>query len=92
MTLTDALANAARGRGPRKRPSSGWQSLTPTELEVAGLVAAGLSNPAVAAKLVVSPETVKTHVSHILDKLAARDRIQAVVLAYEAGVTEPGTR
>jgi DNA-binding NarL/FixJ family response regulator len=67
-------------------------ALTPREHEVLALMARGLSNSEIAGELIVGENTVKTHVSHVLDKLAARDRIQAVILAYEAGVTEPGTR
>jgi DNA-binding NarL/FixJ family response regulator len=67
-------------------------ALTSREHEVLALMARGLSNSEIAGELIVGENTVKTHVSHVLDKLAARDRIQAVILAYEAGVTEPGTR
>jgi DNA-binding NarL/FixJ family response regulator len=64
-------------------------TLTPRELEVLGRMAAGLSNSEIADELIVGDNTIKTHVSHILNKLGARDRIQAVILAYQAGVTDP---
>jgi DNA-binding NarL/FixJ family response regulator len=64
--------------------------LTEREREVMALVAAGLSNEEIAAKLVVSPATAKTHVSRAMVKLGARDRAQLVVFAYEAGLVRPG--
>ena len=68
----------------------GLASLTDREREVVTLVAAGLSNDEIGARLVVSPLTAKTHVSRAMTKLAARDRAQLVVIAYEHGLAEPG--
>ena len=84
---------ASRGRGNLPRPAAlapGVASLTEREREIVALVAAGLSNDEIAAELVVSPLTAKTHVSRAMIKLGARDRAQLVVLAYENGLAEPG--
>jgi DNA-binding CsgD family transcriptional regulator len=62
--------------GRRRRPSSGWNSLTPTELQVAELVGRGLTSPQIAARLYVSPRTVQTHISHSLRKLGLGSRVE----------------
>jgi DNA-binding NarL/FixJ family response regulator len=83
--LIERFADAA----PRQPPPA-LADLTPRELEVLRLVARGLSNAEIAAELVLSEHTAKTHVAHILDKLDLRDRVQAVVLAYESGIVRTG--
>jgi predicted ATPase/class 3 adenylate cyclase/DNA-binding CsgD family transcriptional regulator len=69
-----AVAYAQRARGERKRPTAGWESLTPTELNVVRLVASGLTNKEVGRELLMGAETVKTHLSHVYDKLGIRSR------------------
>jgi DNA-binding CsgD family transcriptional regulator len=74
----EAIAYAQRGRGQRKRPTSGWDSLTPTERDVVRLVSEGLGNKDIATRLFVSPRTVQTHLTHVYTKLGLSSRVQLV--------------
>ena len=76
LPIDEAIAYAQRGRGERKRPASGWKSLTPTELDVTRLVSEGLANKDIAARLFVSPRTVQTHLTHVYTKLGLTSRVQ----------------
>jgi predicted ATPase/class 3 adenylate cyclase/DNA-binding CsgD family transcriptional regulator len=76
LSVDDAVAYARRGRGERKRPSTGWTSLTPVERQVADLVAARLTNPQIAERMFVSRATVKSHLSHIYSKLEIASRME----------------
>jgi len=78
MSTEEGIAYAQRGRGERKRPTSGWESLTPTELDVVRLVSEGLANNDIATRLFVSPRTVQTHLTHVYTKLGLSSRVQLV--------------
>jgi DNA-binding CsgD family transcriptional regulator len=87
LSIEEAAAMARRGRGPRRRPAFGWPSLTPAERDVADLVARGLTNPEIAARLGVSAGTIKDHVSSALRKLGARTRAElAAAVSSRAGI------
>ena len=86
--LTEEFTSS--GRPARPDPATALRALSPRENEVFRLIARGWSNQQIASHLVVSETTVKTHVTRILTKLGLRDRVQVVVLAYEAGVIVPG--
>ena len=81
LSTEEAIIYAQRGRGQRKRPISGWGSLTPTERDVVRLVSEGLGNKDIATRLFVSPRTVQTHLTHVHTKLGLSSRVQ---LAQEA--------
>ena len=94
-TQAPAPAPAARGlpaypAGEESPPAGITRLLTERECEVLRLVAAGLSNAEIAERLFISPATAKTHVAHLLTKLDARDRVQLVIIAYQAGLVAPG--
>jgi DNA-binding NarL/FixJ family response regulator len=82
-----ARSRPAEAAAPPAPPAV--DELTPREREVLDLLARGLSNPEICAELVISEATAKTHVARILQKLALRDRIQAVIYAYETGLVRP---
>lgn len=86
MTLDEATGYARRGRGERRRPKAGWASLTPTELEVVGLVREGLDNASIAQRLFVSRSTVKYHLGQIFPKLGVTSRAQLAAEAARRGV------
>jgi DNA-binding CsgD family transcriptional regulator len=78
-----AVAYVRRARGSRKRPSGGWESLTPTELEVAHHAAAGLTNPEIGQRMFISRGTVKIHLSHVYAKLGVRNRSELTAQASQ---------
>lgn len=91
--ITRRLIQAfAAGPHPAATAPASLAMLTDREREVLTLIAAGLSNEEIAVRLVLSPATARTHVSRIMTKVAARDRAQLVVLAYESGLVQPGQR
>jgi predicted ATPase/DNA-binding CsgD family transcriptional regulator len=85
LALDAAVAYARRARTTRSRPSTGWASLTPTEVEVVGLATDGLTNPEIAARLFMSRNTVKTHLSHIYAKLGVTNRTELATAATARG-------
>ena len=87
LTLDDAVAFAARKGGGRKRPATGWASLTPAELEVVRLVGEGLRNEAIARRLFIAPGTVKVHLSHIFAKLGITSRAELAAQAAAQDLT-----
>jgi len=90
--ITRRLISEFAAQRPGPGAPAALAALTPRETQVLRLVAEGLSNQEIAARMVVSEETVKTHVSRVLSKLGLRDRTQAVVAAYESGLVVPRVR
>jgi predicted ATPase/class 3 adenylate cyclase/DNA-binding CsgD family transcriptional regulator len=88
MSLDEAVAYAQRSRGRRGRPAFGWDSLTPTEQDVVALVIDGCTNVEIAQRLLMSRETVKTHLSHVYAKLQVRTRAQLAALAAVRAVQQ----
>jgi DNA-binding NarL/FixJ family response regulator len=88
--LISDFSAARAAKAMEEHPPAGLDELTTREMEVFRLIARGMSNHEIATELVVSETTVKTHVARILMKLGLRDRVQAVVLAYESGLVQPG--
>src|SRR3954463_16638986 len=88
--LISDFSAARAAKSVSEHPPSGLDELRTREMEVFKLIARGFSNAEIAAELIVSETTVKTHVARILMKLGLRDRVQAVVLAYESGLVQPG--
>jgi DNA-binding CsgD family transcriptional regulator len=91
LSWDEALDYVTRGRGERKRPSAGWPSLTPTELTVVNLVAEGMSNQQVAARLFISRRTVGTHLTHVFAKLGVSSRTELAAAALRRGQRERAT-
>ena len=86
LSMGDAVELVRRGRGERRRPSSGWASLTPTERRIVPLVAEHLTNAEIGARLFMSPKTVKTHLSHIFAKLDVSSRAELAASAIRKGL------
>ena len=88
LSLGEMIEYVSRARGERKRPSIGWASLTPTELRIVALVAAGLTNPQIAERMFIARGTVKVHLSHVFAKLGVSTRAELAAQATKRGITE----
>ncbi|MCA1699684.1 MAG: LuxR C-terminal-related transcriptional regulator, partial [Actinobacteria bacterium] len=90
LSIDEAVGYASRARGKRKRPARGWDSLTPTEVEVVRHAAGGLTNPQIGERMFVARGTVKAHLSHIFDKLGISSRSELAAEATKRGLVAPG--
>ncbi|MEY2449378.1 MAG: hypothetical protein QOH79_2854 [Acidimicrobiaceae bacterium] len=88
LPLGDMIEYVSRARGERKRPSAGWDSLTPTELRIVALVATGLTNPQIADRMFIARGTVKVHLSHVFTKLEVSTRAELATRATKRGLAE----
>ena len=88
LPLAEMIEYVSRARGERKRPSSGWDSLTPTELRIVELAASGLTNPQIAERMFVARGTVKVHLSHIFAKVGVSTRAELAAQATKRGIAD----
>jgi DNA-binding CsgD family transcriptional regulator len=88
LSLEEGASYASRARGERKRPRTGWDALTPTELEVVALAARGLTNAEIGRRLFISGGTARIHLSHIYAKLGIANRAQLAAEATSRGIGE----
>ncbi len=92
LSLGEATAYVRRARGERKHPAHGWESLTPTELQVVDLVTEGLTNPQIGERMFISRGTVKVHLSHVFAKLGVSTRSELAAEATRRGADRDGAR
>jgi predicted ATPase/DNA-binding CsgD family transcriptional regulator len=90
LSVDEAVEYVSRARGERKRPSRGWESLTPTELQIVRHVVAGLTNPQIGERMFISRSTVKAHLSHIFAKLGTASRSELAAEGTRRGLGAPG--
>lgn len=90
LSVDEAVEFISRARGKRKRPSTGWESLTPTELEIVRHTVGGLTNPQIGERMFISRATVKAHLSHIFAKLGTSSRSELAIEATRRGLDAPG--
>ena len=89
LDVDDAVAYTSRARGERKRPSAGWDSLTPTEERVVALVAEGLTNPQIAERMFIARGTVKVHLAHVFTKLGVSTRAELATAVTRRAIGRP---